>query len=142
VAAHRSPISRPTDPGLVVAAAEDHQPFFLHSAAENGPFFFGFRWGLPSCGGEVWKSQIGQSCSHMEARSVSESLMRLLCKSVTAACPGVQNEQKRRPAGTPHPPSMCYLPGPVCQHTARIGLTRGRLHGDDCTDYDGGRASR
>jgi hypothetical protein len=29
---------------------------------------------------------------------------------------------------------MCYLPGPVCQHTARIGLTRGRLHGDDCTD--------
>jgi hypothetical protein len=28
-------------------------PFSFSSAAENGPFFFWFRWVLPSCGGAV-----------------------------------------------------------------------------------------
>jgi len=59
---------------------------------------------------------------HMEARSVSESLMRLLCKSVTAACPGVQNEHKRRRVGTPHPPSMCYFAGTADTGGACTGI--------------------
>jgi hypothetical protein len=36
-------------------------PFSFNSAAENGPFFFWFLWVLPSCGGDVWNSQIGQA---------------------------------------------------------------------------------
>jgi len=59
---------------------------------------------------------------HMEARSVSESLMRLLCKSVTAACPGVQNEHKSRRVGTPHPPSMCYFAGTADTGGACTGI--------------------
>src|SRR4029077_15129281 len=40
-------------------------PFSFDSAAENGPFFFWFRCLLPSCGGVVWNSQIGQAAALM-----------------------------------------------------------------------------
>jgi hypothetical protein len=37
----------------VLAPYTFSSPYSFSSAAENGPFFFWFRWVLPSCGGTV-----------------------------------------------------------------------------------------